>query len=408
MIEHILTVFSSGHMAMMALAMMALALVVAFELEYWLDLGERQHQIVRNLTLVAFGIFSIAFHHYMNDHPVFIDIRGVGIAIATLFGGIALGTLTLLAGIAAHAWVGGTALLADSLGLCLDLILMVLVLRWGMSASILRIVLAGCAVGIGEATALLFIAPVELGLSLFQDYSLSLFFIQILGTFLFGWLLKLQDERIRGRAHGRTRIQNLNEALKRGVAALSTAMVHHDPSTAGHEQRVADLCVKVGQSLGMDADRLEGLQLAAMVHDVGQIRVPREILSRPRRLSPEEFELVKLHVEAGYQILKDVPFPWPIANIVRQHHEHMDGSGYPSGLRGEQMLPEARILHVCDAMEAMTSHRPFRRAYPIERALDELQAYKATRYDPAVVDVVVRLFSREGYQFPDHKTEVAL
>lgn len=407
MIDNVLTVFSSGYVALMATA-----LVILFEVKYQLDLDERQRRIVLAVTLVVFGIFSIILHHNIGDEGVFIDLRGVGIALAIIFGGIAVGAITTFAEIAVRLVHAGSGLLAGTLGLILDFALAALVLRFisGDTNQIRmsQLLLVGAAVGLVEAASLLLIQPFDVGLRFFRDLGLSLAFSQLLGVFLFGWLLKMQDDIFRGRDHGRARIKNLHETMKVGVAALSTAMVHHDLSTAGHEQRVADLCVKVGQTMGLDETQIEGMQLAAMVHDVGQIRVPSEILSRPRRLSPEEFELVKLHVEAGYQILKDVPFPWPIADIIRQHHEHMDGSGYPNGLRGEQLLLEARILRVCDSIEAMTSHRPFRRAYSTERALDELLAYSATRYDPQVVDIIVRLFRDEGYQFPEYKIGIAL
>lgn len=407
MIDNVLSVFSAGYVAVMALA-----LVAVFELKYRLNLDERQRRILRVVTLVVFGIFSIVFHQHIGGVDVFIDMRGVGVALATIFGGITVGAITTFAEIATRLVHSGGGSLAGTLGLILDYLLAVFALR-SMSGDstqvrMFQLLLVGAAVGLGEAASLLLIQPFDVGSQLFRDLGPSLAFTQFLGVFLFGWLLKMQDDRIRGRDHGRARIKNLHETMKGGVAALSTAMVHHDPSTAGHEQRVADLCIKVGKAMGMDEERLEGMQLAAMVHDVGQIRVPSEILSRPRRLSPEEFELVKLHVEAGYQILKDVPFPWPIAEIILQHHENMDGSGYPNGLRGEQMLPEARILHVCDSIEAMTSHRPFRRAYSNERALEELLAYKETRYDPQVVDIIVHLFRDEGYQFPDYKIGVSL
>jgi len=407
MIDNVLTVFSAGYVALMALG-----LIVVFELKYQFNLDESQRRIVRVVTLVVFGIFSIVFHQNIGGEDVYIDLRGVGVALATIFGGIVVGALTTFAEIVTRLLHSGSGSFAGMLGLILDFFLAVLALRFISDdlnqKTMFQLLIVGAAVGLGEAVSLLLIQPFDLGWRMFLDFGLSLAFTQFLGVFLFGWLLKMQDDRIRGREHGRARIKNLHETMKGGLAALSTAMVHRDPSTAGHEQRVADLCVKVGQAMGMDETRLEGMQLAAMVHDVGLIRVPSEILSRPRRLSPEEFELVKLHVEAGYQILKDVPFPWPIADIIRQHHEHMDGSGYPNGLRGEQMLPEARILHVCDSIEAMISHRPFRRAYSTERALEELLAHKSTRYDPQVVDIIVRLFRNEGYQFPDHKMGVSL
>lgn len=183
----------------------------------------------------------------------------------------------------------------------------------------------------------------------------------------------------------------LQEMFRQTISALTTAMAHRDLTTAGHEQQVCDLAVAIGRELGFDEFRLEGLSVAAMVHDVGQMQIPAEILTRPRRLSPEELDLVKMHVESSYQILEKIPFPWPVAEIVYQHHENMDGSGYPRGLSGDQILLEARIIRVADSMEAMLSHRPFRRALPIEKALAQLEAGKGMHYDPAVVDVCTRI-----------------
>ena len=197
--------------------------------------------------------------------------------------------------------------------------------------------------------------------------------------------------------------ESLRQSLIQAISALSSAMVHRDLSTAGHEVRVSDLAVAIGRQLGLDAHRLEGLGLAAMVHDIGQIQIPSEILTRPRRLNHEEFELVKLHAEASHEILKDIQFPWPIADISWQHHENMDGSGYPRGLKGDEILLEARIIHVADSMEAMLSHRPFRRQLGQEQALAQLQQYKSRVYDPAVVDACLTLFAEHGYQLPDHK-----
>lgn len=190
------------------------------------------------------------------------------------------------------------------------------------------------------------------------------------------------------------------ELLADSVSALSTAMLHRDRSTAGHEQRVSDLAIAIGKAMNLDADRLEGLKLAAMVHDIGLIQVPAEIITRPRRLSECEFALIKLHSEAGYDILKDIHFPWPLADIALQHHENIDGSGYPHGLKGDEILLEARIIRVADSIDAMLSHRPFRRCYTLDHALSELCRYKGSRYDPQVVDVCQALFAA-GFSFND-------
>jgi len=405
--DNVLSVFSSGHTALAVFAV-----IVIFELKFSLRLSPIVKQRIREITLISLGCYFILFHQHVIFDDIFIDMRGVGIALATLFGGVRLGIVAIFAELAVRIWIGGSSVLANSVGLVIDLLLSVLVLQLFVvdrdRIKLQQIALVGVMVGLSEAIALLFITPFSQGWSLFCDFGIDLFLIQLLGVLLFGWLLKNQDDRMRGREHGKARIQKLNETLRLSVSALSTAMAHHDLSTAGHEQRVGDLAVKVGKVLGMNADQLEGLYLASMVHDVGQIRVPREILSRPRKLSPEEFEMIKLHVEAGYQILKSIPFPWPIADIVRQHHEHVDGTGYPNGLTGDSMLIEAKILHVCDALEAMTSHRPFRRAYSNELALEDLNRYKSTRYDAQVVEICERLFTQEGYVFPTYKQEIVL
>lgn len=199
----------------------------------------------------------------------------------------------------------------------------------------------------------------------------------------------------------------LRLSLEQAISALSSAMAHRDPATAGHEHRVSDLSVAIGRALGFDDERLEGLGLAAMVHDMGQIQVPAEILTRPRRLGQEEFELVKQHVATGREILKDIDFPWPIADVVWQHHENYDGSGYPRGLAGQQLLLEARIIRVADSVEAMLSHRPFRRAHSLEHTLSELEAGAGTLYDPEVAAICVQLFREGGYQLPSRVREVA-
>lgn len=195
----------------------------------------------------------------------------------------------------------------------------------------------------------------------------------------------------------------LRQMLRQTIDALATATARRDLSTAGHEHRVSELAVEIGRQLGFDEERLEGLSLAAIIHDIGQIQVPAEILTRPRRLTPEEFELVKMHAEAGYDILKDIRFPWPIAEIVYQHHENLDGSGYPRGLKGDQILPEARIIHVADSIDAILSHRPFRRAATLDVAIAEIQSGKGAQYDPVVVDICVKLLQEKGCWFLTHK-----
>ena len=196
----------------------------------------------------------------------------------------------------------------------------------------------------------------------------------------------------------------LETALDATVQALSAAVESRDPYTLGHQQRVAALARAIAGELGMNGDKPRGLCVAAEVHDVGKIQVPIEILCRPGRLSEGELALVKQHAEAGYQILKGIAFPWPVARIVRQHHEKLDGSGYPLGLSGDDILPEARVLCVADVVEAMASDRPYRPALGVGAALEEITRHRGRLFDPAVVDACVRVFGRGDFAFSEARS----
>ncbi len=197
-------------------------------------------------------------------------------------------------------------------------------------------------------------------------------------------------------SHRREQAQrDLSVALEATIAAIAATMEQRDPYTSGHERRVARLATAIAQELGWEGERLTGLRMAGLVHDIGKIAVPTEILTKPAKLSAVEFDLVREHAEAGYRILKDIPFPWPVAAMVWQHHERFDGSGYPLGLAGEAILPEARVLAVADVVESMSSHRPYRAALGIQAALAEIAAQSGTQFDAAVVEACLRLF-REG------------
>jgi HD-GYP domain-containing protein (c-di-GMP phosphodiesterase class II) len=156
----------------------------------------------------------------------------------------------------------------------------------------------------------------------------------------------------------------------------------------------------MAREMGLDADRLDGLRLGGMIHDIGKIYLPAEILSRPGRLTDVEFTLVKTHSEVGSDIIAKVDFPWPVAQMILQHHERLDGSGYPKGERGDSIQLEARILAVADVVEAMASHRPYRPALGIVAALDEIRQGRGRLYDPDVVDICLRVFNERNYQFP--------
>lgn len=195
--------------------------------------------------------------------------------------------------------------------------------------------------------------------------------------------------------------RDLHSSLEQTIQVIADTVDQRDPYTAGHQRRVGDLCMQVARKMGMDEDRVRGLALAATIHDLGKIAIPAEILAKPGRLTPIQFSLVKEHVQLGYEIIKDVRFPWPIREMIQQHHERMDGSGYPMGLKGHALLPESRILMVADVVEAMTNHRPYRAARGIEIALEEIDRGRGSKFDEATVDAFLDLFRKDGYQLPD-------
>ena len=213
----------------------------------------------------------------------------------------------------------------------------------------------------------------------------------------------MQDisEKQRAEEQIRRYVLQLESAVKSTVAVAMALSELRDPYTAGHERRVADVAVAIGRELGLDTDRLEGLRVAGQLHDVGKMTIPTEILAKPGRLSPTEYELIKGHAQAGYEVLKAVEFPWPVAEIARQHHERVDGSGYPQGLKGEAILLEARIMAVADVVEAMSSHRPYRAGLGIERALAEIERGLGSAYDAAAAGACLRLFREKGFAIPD-------
>lgn len=201
-------------------------------------------------------------------------------------------------------------------------------------------------------------------------------------------------------ANARLRAEELRtrSLLSAVVESISKMVEYRDPYTIGHEKRVGHIAMAVGQSMGLEAARVEGLLIAGYLHDVGKIAIPAEILTKPGRLTAVERMLIQTHAEIGFDILSNIDFPWPIAEMVHQHHERMDGSGYPRGLRGEQILLEARILAVADVAEAMTCHRPYRPARGLELALDEIRRGRAIAYDADAADACVRLL--EDGRFP--------
>lgn len=193
--------------------------------------------------------------------------------------------------------------------------------------------------------------------------------------------------------------KKLQKAIEGIIQVMASTVEAKDSYTASHQRRVANLALAIAKEMGLSEIKLEGIFMAGMIHDLGKISIPAEILSKPNPLTALEISLIKIHPRAGYDILKDIDFPWPIARIILQHHERTDGSGYPEGLSGEDILDEAKILAVADVVEAIASHRPYRPAQGIDKALDEISKNKGIFYDPQVVEACVKLFQEKGFQF---------
>lgn len=194
-------------------------------------------------------------------------------------------------------------------------------------------------------------------------------------------------------------LERLQKSMVSTVSAVASMVEMRDPYTTGHQRQVAELAVAIGRAMGLPEKQVYGLHLAGIVHDLGKIHIPAEILSKPGKLTKIEYEMIKGHTESGYEILKNIDFLWPIAQTVLQHHERIDGSGYPAGLKGDQILLEAKIIAVADVVEAISSHRPYRPALGIDAALKELRDNRGKYYEPAVVDVCLRLFTENAFSF---------
>ena len=188
---------------------------------------------------------------------------------------------------------------------------------------------------------------------------------------------------------------DLHNSLEETVKSLALAAEKRDPYTAGHQARVDNLACAIARELGLPAKQIEGLHFAALLHDIGKISLPSEYLAKPAQLSQQERAIIKCHTEVGYEILKNIHFPWPVADIVYQHHEHLDGTGYPRGLTDEKILLEAKILTVADVVEAMSSHRPYRPSLGLETALEEIRNGRGTLYHAASVDACLRLIEEK-------------
>jgi PAS domain S-box-containing protein len=204
-------------------------------------------------------------------------------------------------------------------------------------------------------------------------------------------------ERKQAEEERKQSFERLRKVLGATVQSISMTVEMKDPYTAGHQQRVSDLARAIATEMGLSADRRDFIRTASSIHDIGKISIPSEILSKPTKLTDLEFSLIKTHSQSGYDILKDIDFPWPVADVVLQHHERMNGSGYPQGLKGDDILLEARIMAVADVVEAIGSHRPYRPSLGIDFALEEISRNKGILYDADVVDACLKLFQEKSY-----------
>ena len=198
-------------------------------------------------------------------------------------------------------------------------------------------------------------------------------------------------------------LNQLRQNLGKIVQVVTLMVERKDPYTAGHQRRVADLARAIAKEMSLSSEQIEAIRIAGTIHDIGKINIPTEILGKPGRISESEFSIIKSHSKIGYEIIKTIEFPWPVADIVLQHHERMDGSGYPQGLKDDEILLESRILAVADVVEAISSHRPYRDALGIDKALEEIKKNKGKLYDREVVNACVRLFKGKRFKFKKMK-----
>jgi PAS domain S-box-containing protein len=211
--------------------------------------------------------------------------------------------------------------------------------------------------------------------------------------------LRTRAERDRITEENQRRMVAQQQSLKDFVRVIASTVEMRDPYTAGHQQRVSQLAAAIAREMGLSEHTAIGIELASLVHDVGQINIPAEIMCRPGKLREHEYPLIQKHPQTGYEALKDIQFPWPIATIVWQHHERLDGSGYPQGLKGDQILLESRITAVADVTEAMLSHRPYRPARTMDYVIAELESGSGTRYDKAAVEACLTLLREKKFSF---------
>lgn len=352
-------------------------------------------QKIRGIFFILFGAICVIFH-FNTSVGVNLDIRASAIAVSLLFGetGIAI-LVAFVESLFRFFWEGDGSLVAQARILA-DLLFCYLAIRYflaGKPVDTLKIVSMGIIAGAADSLSLLLVSPLSRGLETFSHYGPELFSFNALATLMFGGLLHLQDARLASVEALVEMNRKLQKQFTQSIESLGSAMMHRDPATANHQKRVAEIAVSIAREMKLDGELQECVRIAGLLHDIGQIEIPAEIINRGRSLTPEEFGLVQSHPEAGRNILTGIEFSCDVPEIVYQHHENLDGSGYPRGLHADEILPGAKIIRVADSLEAMLSHRAFRQAHDIEYALEQLEAGSGSKYDPAVVDACKRIIA---------------
>jgi putative nucleotidyltransferase with HDIG domain len=209
----------------------------------------------------------------------------------------------------------------------------------------------------------------------------------------------MQAKQIQIEKKLRQSYKKLQHTLEDIIEVITKVVEIRDLYLVGHQEKVSKLATKIAQEMGLSTDKIEGIRISSLIHDIGKISIPNEILNNPNRLIDIEMDLIKNHPKIAYDILKTINFPWPVAGIILQHHEMINGSGYPNKLKSNEILIEAKIIAVADVIEAMSSNRPYRSAHSIEEALEEISKNKGILYDPEVVDVCITLFKEKGFEW---------
>ncbi len=378
--------------------LLSLALVYGFICRRWpCDIPVAQ--LLSGCLFGAITILGMEFPVTVQPGVIF-DARSVVLSLASVFGGPVVGVVSGFLAAGFRAWIGGAgtivgiAAIIVTVGIGLTYRYLFQTNRIPLNA--VTLLLLGFVVHIVEVGLFLFL-PENVVDQVVQSIAIPLILTFTPATAFLGLIFKgIQDEVETRQKLDRTQSEKA-EALEKVIHVLSAALEARDPYTAGHEQNVAEIAVEIRKELGFDDHRLEGLHLAATVHDVGKIRVPGEILTKPSKLSPEEWAMMQQHPDTGADFLAGIRFDWPIAETIRQHHERLDGSGYPRGLADEQILDEAKIIAVADVVEAMANDRPYRKGLGVEAARAEILGGKGTKYDPAIVDLCIDLIDKKVF-----------